>query len=145
MTKGPWDSYKKLTEIRQHMNDLVEASLRQLDGYPNMQAGGASWTPPFDMIETEEQLLLYGELPGVQKQQIEIQLVGLELVIKGERAVDVQTQGGAFYLSERFHGSFQRSFKLPVPIDESGIQTSLTNGVLEIRLPKRKPRQIPIH
>lgn len=144
MTKGPWDSYKKLVEIRQRMNELVESSLRQLDN--SAHAGGdlSSWSPPFDLVESDDALTLYGELPGISKNQIEVQLAGFDLLVKGERQPDSVAQSGAYHLSERYHGLFARSFKLPVEIDEGGIQTSLVNGVLEIRLPKRKPRQIPI-
>ncbi len=144
MTRSPWNSQKALLEIRQRMNDLVKQSLQQFEMCPEVSARNTQWTPPFDVLETDTAIIVSGELPGLCKDDIKVQLEGSELIIRGERRPEVVDKATTYHLSERYYGGFVRSFRLPDQIEDSKISTSFKDGLLEIMLPKRKPRHIPI-
>ena len=144
MARNPWDSYKTVLELRKRINDLFQQSMISVEAFREMRTEGPSWMPPFDMLETEDEFLLFGELPGILKEDLEIQLKGNELTVRGERRPEMADSVTHYQLAERFSGGFQRRFQLPEQIIESKVSTSLNEGLLEIRLPKRKPRTITI-
>ncbi len=139
-----WDSYKVLMEIRKQMSELLEKSLRQFEGYSDIKSGMGKWNPPFDVLETEDEILVVGEIPGVLKEDLEVRLKGLELTIRGERRPSSEKQGVSYHQAERYYGPFERTFKLPEAIAEDRISTSLQKGLLEIKLNKQGARTIPI-
>lgn len=108
---------------------------------------GQSWSPSVDVVETADAIVLHAELPGMKKEEIEIQLSGETLAIRGERACAPCGQGENFHRIERRYGRFSRAFQIETPIDAAGVQASYDDGVLTVRLPKAqaaKPRQIEI-
>jgi HSP20 family protein len=91
--------------------------------------------------------VLQADIPGVDPQDIEIQLDRGLLTIKGERRIERRFDNGRFERVERMHGPFHRRFALPDSADPDGIRASGHDGVLEIVIPKRaeaRPRRIPI-
>jgi len=104
-----------------------------------MQFGG----PLLDMHETEDEIIIRAEVPGLKKDDFSVELVGRRLTIKGEKKVVRERKGGGGCLiSECRYGSFSRSLLLPYEIDEQKIEADLKHGVLTIRLPKpEKVRQ----
>jgi HSP20 family protein len=94
------------------------------------------WRPATDVIETDKEILLKAELPGVRKEDVSVELEGDTLTIKGERKEEKEEKGKKLHRVERFYGSFMRSFTLPGNVDAKAISAEMKDGVLEVHLPK---------
>jgi HSP20 family protein len=93
-------------------------------------------TPRVDVIEREDEILVRAEVPGVEKKDLEIELTGQVLTLKGERKHEQTEEKGTFYRSEIARGSFVRSLRLPENVDLEQAKADFKDGVLEIHLPK---------
>ena len=105
-----------------------------------------SWRPPVDLFEDENAFTLQLELPGIDKEKIEVEVTHEELVIRGERPY-VKPETGNIVHSERVYGQFQRSFRLGVPVQNNAVEAGYKDGILTVRLPKTesvKPRRIEV-
>jgi HSP20 family molecular chaperone IbpA len=103
------------------------------------------YTPRFDVAETEDDLILYGDLPGVEANDVEIRFEDRELTVHG--VVAPRNANVNHLRSEYGIGDFHRSFSVGEAIDADGISAELKNGVLTIRLPKSdvaKPKRIQV-
>jgi HSP20 family molecular chaperone IbpA len=106
---------------------------------------GMTFTPRFDIWETEDELLLYGDLPGVKAEDLDIQFEHNQLVVHGR--VSPRHENQTFLYSEYGIGDFHRSFTIGESIDASKISAEITGGVLTLHLPKSdaiKPRRIAV-
>lgn len=92
--------------------------------------------PKVDLVDNEEEFLVRAELPGVDKKDLDVNISGSMLTIKGETKREEKEQKGEYYRSEISRGSFSRTLQLPAEVDEGGVKASFTNGMLEIHLPK---------
>lgn len=104
------------------------------------------WTPPVDILETENELVLRMDVPDIQLKDVEIRLENDTLTIQGERKFE-QPQGKGYHRIERSYGSFARSFTLPNTVDVEKVRADYKNGVLSVTLPKKevaKPRTIRV-
>jgi HSP20 family protein len=97
---------------------------------------GLDITPRVDVIEREDEVLVRAEVPGVEKKDLEIELTGQVLTLKGERKHEQTEEKGTFYRSEIARGSFVRSLRLPENVDLEQAKADFKDGVLEIHLPK---------
>jgi HSP20 family protein len=105
------------------------------------------FTPPVQITETEGEMLVTAELPGMKKEEVEIELENNILTLRGEKKEEHEEKEKESWIYERIYGSFQRSFTLPVPIEETKIFADFQDGILRIRLPKSEKargRKIPI-
>ena len=139
--------------LRNRMNRLFEEAGRGQQsgaGDGESSAGNGSprlWAPVVDVVETETEIVLHAELPGMKKEEIDIQLSGDTLTLRGERQLQSANRGENFHRIERQYGAFQRTFGIETPVDAGAVSASYENGVLTVRLPKQqeqKPRQIEI-
>lgn len=106
-----------------------------------------TWTPAVDVSETETEIVLHAELPGMKKDDIELQLTGDTLTLRGERKRESSTRSENYHRIERQYGSWQRIFQIETPIEAQNVSADYANGVLTVRLPKQvapQPRQIEI-
>ena len=95
-------------------------------------------TPPADVIETEKDIQVIAELPGLTAEDVSVDIENNVLTISGEKQVD-RKEGddrGVWHLSERRYGQFSRSFVLPRDVDQENIHASFDNGVLKVSVPK---------
>ena len=112
-------------------------------------SNGGPWTPAVNVEETQNELILSAELPGLSEDAISIELENNVLSISGEKTEE-RTEGDEerrYHVWERRHGAFQRSFKLPRTVKADGIRALFENGILRIHLPKQeeaKGRKIAI-
>jgi HSP20 family protein len=109
--------------------------------------GGRTWTPPVDIYETDEALILKAELPGVSKDDVSIEIHQNTLVLRGQRRHEAEVKEDRYHRVERAYGSFQRSFMLPTLVDQEHVRATYRDGVLELRLPKSeatKPKRVAI-
>ncbi len=107
-----------------------------------------SWAPSFDVQETDKAYVLRGDLPGMSQKDIEVRIDDGFLVVRGERGTDEHADGG-WVRHERPTGRFSRAYRLPEDANDSEVSATYTNGVLELRVPKREledsSRLIPVN
>lgn len=133
--------------IRQVLDRLFEGSLLQNGSSDESSVVTSQWVPLVDVKEEASRFVIYADLPGVDPQEIEVQMDKGILTIKGERRSEVASETESFSRVERRHGSFHRRFALPDSADPEGISASGHNGVLQIVIPKRPettPRRIQV-
>jgi HSP20 family protein len=100
----------------------------------------SSWSPAVDVCETEREFILTAEIPGVEKNQIDLQIVNHVLHLRGERDASKDPPKQVYHRVERPSGTFDRRFELPEEVDQDGIKAELAGGVLTVFLPKRRKR-----
>jgi HSP20 family protein len=108
----------------------------------------SNWNPRVDIYEDEDAIVLKAELPGVEKDNIVVDVEGMVLTLKGERSSDNEVKEESYYRRERTFGSFERRFNLPDNVDPEKITADYKDGILKLGIPKpeeNKPRQITIH
>ena len=106
------------------------------------------WNPRVDIYEEESAIVLKAELPGVDKDNIAVDVKDRVLTLKGERSVDNEVKEDSYYRRERTFGSFERRFNLPDNVDPEKITADYKDGILKVGIPKpeeNKPRQITVH
>ena len=115
---------------------------------PSMLTGGEmNFNPAVDTQETEDSYLLSFDIPGIKKNEIDIQLVGNQLVVSGERKQEIDETERGRWNRGRLYGKFQRNFILPEGTQTDRIEARYENGVLELVIPKSeqaKPKKIAI-
>lgn len=110
-------------------------------------SGARPWTPPVDIVETENELMLTADVPGVSLDNIDIRVENGTLALKGERKAEQSHNGRGYHRIERNYGAFGRYFSLPETVDTEKVRADLKNGVLTVVLPKKevaKPRSIKV-
>jgi HSP20 family protein len=139
-----WEPFRELTAVQNEMSRWMN----QLGGVaapPNGQS--STWLPSVDVWETEGELVLSFDLPGIPEDQITVELDDNVLTVSGERERTTEQSTERFYRFERRFGAFTRSVSLPQGVQEDAIKAAYDNGVLEIRIPKpaeQKPRRIAV-
>jgi HSP20 family protein len=96
----------------------------------------AKLIPNMDITETDNEIVVTAELPGLERGDIDISIQNDALVIRGEKRVEEEQRDQNFQLSERAYGTFYRVIQLPDGVDPSSIQATMANGVLKVTIPK---------
>jgi HSP20 family protein len=124
---------------------------RLLDGIWEGRRDGlrtvSDWNPPMDVTETEDEVSVLVDLPGLNKEDIKVSVENNVLSIVGEKSKADDTEGKRYHRAERVTGSFKRTLRLPAVVDASKIAAAYKDGVLALTLPKSevaKPRPIAI-
>ena len=106
------------------------------------------WFPPVDIYENgNDEIVLKAELPGLQREDIDLRVENNTLTLRGERKRDTEIKQEQYHRVERSYGAFSRSFSLPSRIDTENVRAEFKEGVLSIKLPVKaeaKPRQIEV-
>jgi HSP20 family protein len=106
-----------------------------------------TWTPLCDIYETEKEIVVKLEIPGIKKEDVKVSLENNMLTIHGERKFEEEVKKEHFHRVERNYGEFLRSFTLPATIDVTKILAEFKDGLLTVMLPKReeaKPKMIEV-
>ncbi|HSB28054.1 MAG TPA: Hsp20/alpha crystallin family protein [Pyrinomonadaceae bacterium] len=127
-----WNPLQDLITLQDRMNRLFEDATQRRPRDDEFER--ADWTPAADVYETETGYVIAVDLPGVDRDGVEIDLDENRLIVKGTRAVENTTK----HRTERPSGKFLRAFSVPGSIDQAQIGAEYKDGVLQIRLPKRK-------
>ncbi|HEY3490440.1 MAG TPA: Hsp20/alpha crystallin family protein [Candidatus Deferrimicrobiaceae bacterium] len=141
-----WDPMRDLAGIQDKMNQIFEDTFTHTRGREEGLTGGM-WTPAVDIYETDANVVVKAELPGVQKDQVGVEVKDGVLTLRGERKYEKEVKEENFHRIERSYGTFQRAFSLPTSVDQENISAVMKDGVLEVTLPKReaaKPKQINV-
>lgn len=99
------------------------------------------WTPPLDISETKDAILVHLEVPGLEPSELEISIKEDTLAIRGEKKSEKEEKGKSFHRVERSYGSFYRTVHLPSDIDGEKVKATYKNGVVEIHLVKKPEAQ----
>lgn len=105
------------------------------------------WSPAVDIVETENELILKADVPGVELKDIDIHLENGTLTVKGDRKFEKEEKGKGFHRMERNYGSFVRYFTVPETVNAEQVKADYQAGVLTITLPKKevaKPKAIKV-
>lgn len=94
------------------------------------------FTPRTDVVETAQSFEVHVSLPGVQKNDVQIEVEGDMLTISGERKMNNEHKSDKYHMVESFYGKFSRSFNLPENVDKQHVEASLNDGILRLTLPK---------
>jgi len=141
-----WDPFQDLVSLQERMNRLFEQTLDHSRGEREGMVAGA-WAPAVDIYETPDSIVLQAELPGLSKEDIDIQVRDSVLILKGERRSEKEVKEGNYLRVERAYGGFQRAFTLPAAVQADKIRAVFKDGVLDVNIPKAeeaKPKQIKI-
>ena len=111
----------------------------QQTGFPSLDMTGAV-SPAIDITETDDAIELTAELPGLSEDDVDVEIRGGQLTLRGEKNVTHQ-DGGDLRISERSYGSFARTMTLPDMVDIERISAEFEKGVLKITMPKTEPRE----
>jgi len=139
-----WNPFRDMSTLQNQMNQLFQDALQ---GWPTGSEAMSSWVPPADICETENEIVLHTDLPGIDPRQLDVRVENNVLTIRGERREGHEEEQEGFYRVERSYGAFARSFTLSRAVDAEKIQASYKDGVLSITLPKAeqaKPKRIQI-
>jgi len=94
--------------------------------------------PKVDVIDREAEIVVRAELPGVEKDGVNITVTGHTLMLRAETRHEEREEKGEYYRHETSHGEFERTLQLPDAVDENNAKATFRNGVLEVTLPKLK-------
>jgi HSP20 family protein len=139
-----WDPARELDSLQSEFNRLFDSFLGN-SGRADLRA--RRWVPAMDLVETDDHLVLKADLPGMTKEDVDIEVKDNVLTVSGERKAEQEDKTDGYYRIERAFGSFSRSLTLPQGIDADAISADFTDGVLEVRIPKpeqRKPHRVAI-
>jgi len=138
-----------LLSLQNEMNRLFDDfwrnpfSMRPFDAFDRMwpsTIGGSTlsgFNPNVDISETDKEIKLEAELPGLDEKDIEISISEDVLTIKGEKRQENERKDSNYYFAERSYGMFTRQFALPNAVDENKIEATFKKGVLTVTMPKR--------
>jgi HSP20 family protein len=135
---------KSFSELWGELDDIARLHMKRTSESAALRPEG--WVPPVDIFDTEAEIVLLVDIPGVAKEDVEIELSGGVLSIRGQKKFAGHSAGERYYRVECSYGPFERSFAIRPPVDHQNVKASFSNGVLRVILPKvgQKSRSIPV-
>jgi len=130
-----WEPFAGLGDVRSVFDEMLDERTK-----PHRY-------PAVDVLESKDSFLIRAELPGMKREDIQVEVKDGTLVLSGERKAEKLGEGVEYRHLERVNARFSRSFSLPEIVQEDAIAASYKDGVLEVRVPKAekaKPRQIEV-
>jgi HSP20 family protein len=139
-----WDPIADADSFQSEFNRLFDGFFGRTAGSGN---GARRWMPAMDLAETEDELILSADLPGMSEDDIAIEVKDNVLAISGERKDARSESGHGYHRAERSFGRFSRTLTLPRGVDAQRVSAKFDRGVLEVHIPKpeeRKPHRVKI-
>ena len=127
-----WEPFSDLEQAAERMRRMLDQTFGGLGWRPTTERAG--WLPLVDLEETDDAYLVEAELPGIRREDVDIELVGNELTITGEARE--REHKGTLRKQSRRRGRFEYRVALPDQVDAGKVTASLKNGVLEVRVPR---------
>ncbi len=142
------EEYNPFSLLRQEMNTLFDNFFRGFDLEPIAGRFG-TFSPNIDVKESDKDISVTAELPGMDDKDIDVSLTKDSLTIKGEKKEEKEEKGKDYYRMERSFGSFSRTIPLPVEIDMDKVKAEFKKGLLTVTLPKtakaiKETKKIPV-
>ncbi len=144
MTLVKWEPFRDLMAMQDRMTRLIDETLSRIWKEEVVQG---AWSPPVDILETGNEVILKVDLPEVNQHEIDIRAEEGTLIIQGERRFTRETSEEKYIQIGRPYGTFRRTFTIPRTIDQEGIKASYKDGVLRIVLPRKQeipPKQVVV-
>ncbi|MBW2065194.1 MAG: Hsp20/alpha crystallin family protein [Deltaproteobacteria bacterium] len=136
----PWHERREIDRLRNQIDRLFHDFF---DMRPfRLAFEGGDWVPAADVSETDKEILVHAEAPGMNPKDIDVSLNGRVLTIKGEKKQEQEEKEKNLHRLERRYGSFYRSFELPADVDPDKVKASYKDGVLALALPKAKEQEV---
>ena len=137
----PWRPFMDLTRWERDMDRIMEDFFgrRMRPWWPERWSRREVMeleAPAVDLFEDKNEIVIKAELPGMEKENVEVKLTDHMLTIKGEKKKEEEVKEENYYRSERSYGSFIRTLELPADVHADKVKASFKNGILEVRLPK---------
>lgn len=130
---GPWRPFREAVSLRDAMDRLFEDSVITPKTIGTM--------PRIDIKETEDAIVVKAELPGIEEEKVDIEIMDNVMTISGEKAEEKVEEGEGYHYKESHTGTFTRSFNLPADVKADSAQAEMKNGVLSITIPKVEPKK----
>lgn len=132
------DFYDPFTALQREIDRLFDDFTRSWPA----AAATPDLTPRMDVSETDKEIEITAELPGLQEKDVQVNVADNILTIKGEKRAEKEEKDKNFRSIERSYGSFSRTLELPEGIDADAIKATIANGVLKVTVPKPAPAQV---
>ena len=132
----PWRERSEIDHFKTEIDRLFDDFFVRRSFRRDFEEG--DWVPAVDISESEKEIIIHAEIPGVDAKDLDITLSGRTLTMKGERKQEQEEKKENYHRIERRYGSFSRSFELPSDVDESRVEAAYKDGVLTVNLPKIK-------
>lgn len=142
---APFSALDRWSDLRDELNSFF--GMPSASGFGRMGQLFSGWSPSLDLYESGDHFVAVVELPGMQKDAIDISLHDGTLTISGERKRESDNNGETAQRTERYVGTFRRSIGLPTRVDPSKVTATYQDGILKVTLPKAeeaKPKQIQV-
>ena len=149
-----WDPWEMFESLQDEMDRFWRRPGAFWTGpFPQLfrRTGGQAmaWAPRIDMYEKDNNIVVKAELPGLKKEDVQVEVDSGNLVIRGETSSESEVKEDAYYRMERSAGTFFRRIPLPAEVNPDQVQATMDNGVLEVRIPKpsesrSQAKKIPI-
>ncbi|MGI6603893.1 MAG: Hsp20/alpha crystallin family protein [Firmicutes bacterium] len=130
-----WDPFQDLWQVREQVNRLFDHTLSH---YP-FASDRRGWQPVVDIYEDENEITVKAELPGVNRNDIDITITANSISLRGELRREEEHREEGYIRSERRFGQFFRTLPLPAEVKPEEARASFRDGILEIRAPKAEP------
>ena len=146
MTRSSNDPYQNLNLLRDQISRLFESTMARTTG-PEWEES-PQWSPLVDMFETDEQVVLVAEVPGLSMDELDVQVTDSSVTLKGTRPSYAGEGEVVPQRLERAHGSFSRTFQFNSTIDRDRVTAEYKLGLLQVVLPKRRrsrPKSIQVN
>jgi len=141
-----WDPFAELLDLHDEINRIFNRALTRRKDM-DTERYEAEFIPALDVIENKENFVVRAELPGVEKDAVQVTFSDGQLILKGEKKHEEKKEDENYYYVERAYGRFQRAIDLPSSVDPEKIKATYKNGVLEVVIPKKeeaKPKKIEV-
>ncbi len=131
-----WEPARELATLRDLVNRILEETWTRFGRWPTtLEVFG----PPIDLSETDSEIVVRAAVPGLKPEDLEVSVDDGLLTIRGETREEKKEEGARYYYRELRWGRFERSVRLPAPVDAGRAEAKLEHGILTIRLPKAQP------
>ena len=146
MTIVKWDPFRNVATLQDRINRMFDETFTR-QGQPGDDVSICDWQPSVDILETEEGIVIRADLPGVQKEDVSVEVKDNLLSISGIRHPDPEASEDRYYKQERCSGAFHRAFSLQATVRPDEVRAVFKDGVLEILVAKpdeEKPKRIQV-
>ena len=140
-----WEPERELMTLREAMDRLFDDAFTR--PFSLSREGSSSSSPALDMYQTDNEVIVKASLPGIKAHEVQINVKGDVLTIRGETKQEEEQQERSWHIREHRWGAFERSVRLPTSVNSDQAQADFENGILTITLPKServKPKTITV-
>jgi HSP20 family protein len=138
-----WDPFDEIMSTREAMDRLFEDFFSRRP----RQAGPMVWQPAIEISETENDIIVKAELPGIDPKNVEVNVTAEGLTIKGEARTEQEEKKRNYYRRELRYGAFQRTIGLPIEVKGEDAKATFRHGILEVKVPKAervRPKSVKV-